>query len=289
MKNLFVSLSLLLLSFSLQAEELVRTVSFSEAVESGVLRAGDLADGETLTVKAMPDKQFQALIELADPGVGLPVYALKGMVRYENVEGDGFLQLDSHFGAKGTFFTKSLAPAGLLGKLSGSSNWRPFVLPFYTNSGDQADGTSPVPEKLSLGLFLPGSGTVSIRGVGLYQYAAGEDPLQSAGQWISNRNATLLGAIGGSLLGVWGAVIGVFSTRGKARHFVLGSAKILLLIGIASIGIGLAALAAAQPYAVYSPFLLIGILLVALMATLRRTLSMHYERLELKRMQSMDV
>ncbi len=288
MKVFLVFLSLLLLSSSPQAEELIRAVSFSEAFENGVLRAGELIDVETLTVTAVPGKQFQPLIELAAPGISSPVYALKGMIRYENVKGDGFLQLDNHFGATGTYFTKSLASAGPLRKISGSSDWRPFVLPFYANSGDQADGTSPVPEKLSLGLFLPGSGTVSISGVGLYQYAAGEDPLQSAGQWISNRNATLLGAIGGSILGIWAAVIGVVSSRGKARRFVLGSATILLLIGIASLGIGVAAFAFAQPYAVYYPFLLIGIVLVALMAMLRRTLSARYEQLELKRMQSMD-
>ncbi len=288
MKNLFVLLTLLLLSISVSAEELLRSVSLADFIESGAVRAVDPTDGETLTVTAESGKQFQPLIELADPGIRSPVYALKGMVRYENVEGDGFLQLDSHFGVKGTFFTKSLAPRGPLGKITGSSDWRPFVLPFYANSGDQADGTSPVPEKLSLGLFLPGSGTVSISGVGLYEYAAGEDPLRSAGQWISSRNATLLGAVGGSLLGIWGALIGVLSARGKARHFVLGSTTVLLLVGIVSLVIGVAALASAQPYAVYSSFLLIGILLVGLTAVMRRTLSMRYEQLELKRMQSMD-
>ncbi len=162
------------------------------------------------------------------------------------------------------------------------------MLPFYANSGDQADGTSPVPEKLSLGLFLPGSGTVSITGVGLYQYAAGEDPLQAAGQWMTERNVNLLGAIGGTLLGLWGALVGVLSSRGKARHFVLGSAKVLLVIGVVSLGIGVVGLATSQPDGVIYPLILIGILLVGLMAVLRRTLSMHYERLELKRMQSMD-
>ena len=273
MKPIFVFLSLLSLSCSSQAEELVRTVSSSD----------------TLEIAAAPDKQFQPLIELPDPGISSAIYALKGMIRYENVEGDGFLQMDSHFGASGTFFSKSLAPAGPLGKISGSSDWRPFVLPFYTSGGEKEDGTLPLPEKLSLGLYLPGSGTVSIRGVGLYQYASGEDPLQSTGQWISNRNAILLGAIGGSLIGLWGALIGMVSSCGKARRFVLGSANALVLIGIASLGGGIAAIAAAQPYAVYYPLLLIGIILVAVFGKLRGTLSARYEQLELKRMQSMDI
>jgi hypothetical protein len=289
MKTFCAFLSLLAMSCSLHAEELVRPVSFLDASERDALRAGELIDEDTVSITATPGEQFRPLIELENPGITSAVYALKGMIRYENVEGDGFLQLDSHFGAKGTFFTKSLAPAGPLGKISGSSDWRPFLLPFYANSGDQAGGASPLPEKLSLGLYLPGSGAVSIRGLGLYQYAAGEDPLQATGQWMTERDSSLLGAIGGSLLGIWGALIGVISARGKGRRFVLGSAMALLFVGFASIVIGVVALAAAQPYGVYSLFLLIGILLVALMAVLRRTLSMRYEQLELKRMQSMDL
>ena len=289
MKTYFVFLSLLLLSCSVQAEELVRAVSLSDAFEGATVRAGELIDEDTLTVEATLGQQFQPLIEISDPGISSAVYALKGEIRYENVQGDGFLQMDNHFGARGTFFTKSLASAGPLGKISGSSDWRVFVLPFYADSDDQAGGTSLLPEQLSLGLYLPGSGTVSIRGVGLYQYASGEDPLQSTGQWISNRNAILLAAIGGGLIGLWGAMIGVASSRGKARSFVLGSAKALLLIGFASLGGGMAAIAANQSYAVYYPLLLIGIILVAVIGKLRGTLSARYEQLELKKMQSMDI
>lgn len=273
MKYLLALLCSVLLSFSLHAEELVRNVSVSK---------------EPLTVTAMPGKQFQPLFEIAEPGISSPVYALKGMVRYEDVQGEGFLQLDNHFGERGTFFTKSLAPAGPLGKISGSSDWRPFVLPFSANSGDQADGASLLPEKLSLALFLPGSGTVSISDVALYQYASSEDPLQSSGQWFGNRSAGLIGGIGGGLLGLWGALIGVLSGRGRARGFVLASANALLLIGVACIVGGVVALATAQPYVVFYPLLLMGIIIVAVIGMLRGKLSARYEQLELKRMQSMD-
>jgi hypothetical protein len=293
MNKLVVGSILLILSAPLAAEQLLKTVSFAELSGAGVLLGGELRDGDTLTVEAIPGNEFQPLLALEQPGIHSPVYALKGRVRYADVEGEGFLELDSHFAGKGTFFTKSLATAGPLGKLSGSSDWRPFVLPFYANSGDQADAAAPLPDRLTLSLFLPGSGTVSISGVALYEYAAGEDPLGSnaawrEGQWLDGRTATLLGAIGGSLLGLWGALIGVISARGKARGFVLGSTTLLLLLGIVSVGVGLAALASAQSHAVYYPFLSLGILLIVLMAVLRRTFSARYEHLELKRMQSMD-
>lgn len=274
MKYILVFSNLIFLSTSLQAEELVRGVSLAE---------------EPLTLTANPAQQYQLLIELPNPGISSPVYALKGMIRYEGVEGDGFLQMDNHFGEKGTFFTKSLAPAGPLAKISGSSDWRPFVLPFYANTGDQAGGAAPLPEKLSLSLYLPGAGTVSIGQVALYQYAGGEDPLQASGQWFSNRSAALLGAIGGSLIGLWGAMIGIVSARGKARGFALGSANALFVIGMISLVGGVVALATAQPYAVFYPLLLIGIIVVVVFGKLRGSLTARYEQLELKRMQSMDV
>lgn len=274
MKTLIVALSLLLLSVSLQAEERIGAVSFAE---------------EPLTVTAVPGEQQQLLLELPDPGITLPVYALKGMVRYDDVQGDGFLQLDNDFGDAGTFFSKGLATAGPLGKLNGSSDWRPFVLPFYAHSGDQADSAAPLPDKLTLSLFLPATGTVAIRDVGLYQYASGEDPLQAAGQWFGDRRAGLIGAIGGTVIGLWGALIGILASRGKARGFVLGSANALLVVGIASLVGGVAAVATAQPYAVYYPLLLIGIILVVVFGKLRGNLSARYEQLELQKMQSMDV
>ena len=259
---------------SLPAEELLSAVFFAK---------------EPLTVTAVPGEPQQLLLKLPDPGISSPVYALKGMVRYDNVQGDGFLQLDSHFGDAGIFFTKGLAAAGPLGKLSGSSDWRPFVLPFFANSGDQADSAAALPDELTLSLVLPGAGTVSIRDVGLYQYASGEDPLRAAGQWFDDRSAGLLGGIGGALIGLWGALIGILASRGTARHFVLGSANALLVIGIASLVGGVAAVATAQPYAVYYPLLLVGIILVIVFGKMRGNLSARYEQLELKKMQSMDV
>jgi len=266
-------LAFLWLSGPLQAEELVQTVSFAE---------------EPLTITASPGEQARMLIEIADPGISLPVYALKGQIRYEDVEGDGFLQMDNHFGELGTFFTKTMAPTGPLGKISGSSDWRAFILPFYSNSGDQAVDAPPLPEKLTLTLFLPGSGTVSIGDVGLYQYTAGEDPLQMTGEWFGGRTAGLLGAVGGTLLGLWGAVIGIVASRGKARRLVLGSAYAMLGIGVLCLIGGVVALGMGQPYAVYYTLFLFGIILVAVIATIRRGLAKRYEELELKRMQSMD-
>lgn len=271
--NYSSALLVLFLLPAVHAEELVRPVTDADTA---------------LTVTPVPGQRIYPLIELTEPDLDSPVYALKGMIRYEDVEGDAFLQMHNDFGERGTFFTKSLAPSGPLRAISGSSDWRPFVLPFFATSGEASDGTALVPEKISLSLYLPGSGTVSVSDIGLYQYAVGEDPLRLSGQWFSDRNAGLFGGIAGALVGVWGALIGILSARGQARHFVLGSANALFVIGIASLAAGGFALAIGQPYAVYYPLLLIGIILVVVMGKMRGSLSARYEQLELKRMQSMD-
>lgn len=288
MKTLTLSVLLMIIPVLTQAEELLRTVSFSSASESGTLLSGEVIDNNTLTITAAPQQVFYSLIELADPGITSPVYALQGMIRYDGVQGDAYLQLDNYFAGQGTFFTKSLASTGPLQKLSGSSDWRQFVLPFFANQGDQGEGAGLTPEKLSLSLYLPGSGSVSIRDVGLYQYAKGENPLQAEGQWIGSRGVTLMGAIGGSLIGIWGALIGFLTSRAKARGFVLGSATALIVIGAASFVAGTIAFATGQPYGVYYPLLLIGVILVVVIGSLRKTLPHRYEAHELKKMQAMD-
>ena len=160
----------LLLSPALQAEEQVKGMSFFT---------------EPLTIEAVPGKQRHLLVVLPQPGISSPVYALKGMVRYEDVEGDAYLQMNNDFGDTGVFFTKSLEASGPLGKISGSSDWRPFVLPFYANQGEHAGAGQAVPDELTLELHLPAAGTVALRDVKLYQYAADEDPLASVREEFS--------------------------------------------------------------------------------------------------------
>ncbi|MDJ0700849.1 MAG: hypothetical protein QNJ07_13425 [Woeseiaceae bacterium] len=271
---------LILLSLSAYAEEQLQFVDLGSG-------AGEVLDDGTIRIAAGATP-YQLLFELEDPGITAPVYALKGMVRHEGVEGDAYLQMDNAFAERGTFFTKTLATGGPLKKLTGNSDWRPFTLPFYANTGDQAGADVLTPQKLSVGLFLPGAGTVFVRDVALYQYAAGEDPLQASGQWFSNRTMALVGAIGGSLIGVWSGLIGFLASRGKARGFVLGSATVLIVLGVATFAIGTIVLATGQPYAVFYPLLLLGGIIIFVYGILRRVLPKRYEAIEMQKMHAMD-
>jgi hypothetical protein len=171
---------------------------------------------EPLTIEAVPGKQRHLLVVLPQPGINSPVYALKGLVRYEDVEGDAYLQMNNDFGDTGVFFTKSMAPSGPLGMISGSSDWRPFVLPFDANQGDQASAGPLVPDELTLVLHLPAAGTVAIRDVKLYQYASDEDPLASVRLEFSLPNRQVRSAMNILivLLFVVALVILIFRGRG---------------------------------------------------------------------------
>jgi len=265
-------MTLLIVSTALNAEEAVRTLNFD-------------AGGNAVDVSADPMQPLQTVLSLDVPGVTLPVYAIKGMVRYDSVAGEGFLQMDNHFEGHGTFFTKSLAADGPLQSISGGSDWRAFTLPFYANQG----GNELTPDRITLSVVLPESGTVSLRDLTLYQYADGSDPMRATGQWVAAKTAILFGAFGGALVGVWGGLIGMLAGRGKARGFVMGSATFLLVLGVISLCLGVAAFALGQPYVIFYPLLLIGVIVTLVVGGLRRTLPRRYEAHEMKKMQAMDV
>ena len=201
-RGVLALLSTLLLSPALQAEEQVKGMSFFT---------------EPLTIEAIPGKQQHQLVILPQPGISSPFYALKGMVRYQDVVGDAYLQLNNDFGDTGVFFTKGIAPSGPLGKISGSSDWRAFVLPFYANQGDQAGDGPLTPDELTLVLHLPAAGTVAIRDVKLYQYADDEDPLASVRQGFKVQNPQVRSALNIFivLLFVAAVVILIIARRGK--------------------------------------------------------------------------
>ena len=77
----------------------------------------------------------------------------------------------SHFSRGGAFFTRTLLESGPLAALTGSSDWRPAVLPFQSSSS--------APEALELRVVLPAGGTVMLAPFELRQYQAHEDPLEA--------------------------------------------------------------------------------------------------------------
>jgi hypothetical protein len=83
--------------------------------------------------------------------------------------------------------------------------------------------------------------------------------------WFEPDTAIKIGAFGGAILGslcgIIGAMAGIFSPRGKAKGFVLGSMFLMVLVGAGSLVVGIVGVSTGQPYNVWFPFLLIGSIL----------------------------
>ena len=96
-------------------------------------------------------------------------YALRGKLRYKNVDGTGYLETWNEFPEQGQpnirAFSRSLAEYGPFGKLSGTSDWRDVFIPF------NAEGTKQPLAKLELNLVLAGAGEVEITDLQLIEFA----------------------------------------------------------------------------------------------------------------------
>lgn len=104
----------------------------------------------------------------------------------------------------------------------------------------------------------------------------------------ANTFASLYGGIGGGVFGVLGGCIGtaagVWAPRGKHRSLVLGAMYVVVVLGILQIVAGLAALLAHQPYGIYYPLLLLGLLSSVIVGTLIPVVRRRYSESEQRRL-----
>jgi len=203
-------------------------------------------------------------------------YAIWGKVRYSGVEGAGFLEMWSVFPGRGRYFSRTMDTEGPVARIAGSSDWRTFELPFRVQ-----DGVSP--SRLEVNLVLPGKGTVWIDSL---QLVAG---LAEGSGWWSDRAGGIVGGVGGSLIGMMGALLGTLTAKRRARGFVLRSMLALTVLGAGLLLVGFAAVMLKQPYAVYFPLLLGGAIMAIVFGNGRRTARRAFEDAELRKMRALDL
>ena len=275
MKRTLSSAALALLVAARVAAAQGLTIDWSRtAVTGGRALVGEGPDGATaIELRAGgPGGTSIHVVTIDHPPVTSGAYAVSGQLRYDGVEGQGYLEMWSVFPDGQRFFTRTLATAGTLAALHGESGWRRFELPFDP-SGAQT------PSRLEINLVLPARGTVWLGPLRLDRAATG---------WWSERAGLQFGVILGSSLGLVGALIGVLAGRGKARRAVLGLLLGMIVVGSALVALGAAAVLSAQPRHVWYPALTLGGLSAMLAFVLRRPMKLRYAADELRRIQAMD-
>lgn len=102
------------------------------------------------------------LINLDNPPLTEPDYAVVGEVRYDDVSGSAYLQMRSVFADGTDSISRTLADSGAAEKITGASAARDFRLAADPHA-------MKLPVRLEIDLVMPGTGTVGIGSVGLVQ------------------------------------------------------------------------------------------------------------------------
>ncbi len=260
MRHVLASACILLLAtraVAAQEPTRERTIDWSMTpVTAGVTLPGqgpDRATAVRLQATAPGPTSFH-LVTIDHLAVVGPAYVVAGQVRYQDVDGQGYLEMWTVFPDGQRFFTRTLGAQGPLAALHGESNWRRFELPFDSIHLEQA---------------LARAGKVE-------------------GVWWSERAGTLVGTLLGSFLGVVGAIIGVVGGRGKARRLVLGLLGGMIAVGGSLALVGAAAASISQPRYVWYPLLVIGgaagVIGLVILPVLRRRFAAD----ELRRIDALD-
>jgi ABC-type Fe3+ transport system permease subunit len=141
-----------------------------------------------------------------------------------------------------------------------------------------------------VGVVLPGGGTVRLRDLELHQYAHNESQEAATdADWWGTRTSVVIGGLGGAAFGVLASRFAWLADRGRARSTVLAGVTTMIVVAAACLATGLVAVALRQPYSVYYPLLLLGVLGVLIMPARLRAMRQRYTDLELQRIRRHDL
>ena len=184
MKKLTVFLALFLLAPHARAKETLHSISWDVVKAEGRLTGGEVIramENREVTILKIDNSgqtsRREELLTIEKPGINRAVYAVTGEVACKNIKGKGYIEMMNYFPGGKSFFSRTLAPSGPMAVLEGTSEWRPFVLPFFANLGDPGFVKPALrPERLTLTVVLPEEGTVYLGPLRLVQFEENEDP-----------------------------------------------------------------------------------------------------------------
>lgn len=90
----------------------------------------------------------------------------------------------------------------------------------------------------------------------------------------------ILGGGGGTLVGLWGALVGTLAPRGKGKTLILGMGIIFACFGAILAGVGIFAWVAGQPYGIWYPLILSGTIMAMITGMLLPTARKRYAEAE---------
>lgn len=244
--------------------------------------AGRAINWEKSNVTLPPEGGTATALVLEDPQVKHATYAIRGRVRYQHVKGKGYLELLNHFPDGSSYFTRTLNGTGPMQALSGSSDGRAFILPFTVTSG-------PLPTRLEVNVVLPEGGTVQLEGTAeLVQPFDVASASTGPGAWWSAQRSGVVGAVLGTVFGTLGAVLGALA--GTKRYRMLLPLALAAIAGcVALLLLSIVALAFKQPYAVWYPLLLTGVVGSLVFGSAYLVLKRCLAEQELRRMSAADI
>lgn len=232
------------------------------------------AAAETEEIVEIDGPVTYELVDQADPEVHGDSYSVRVDVRYENVAGPAYVEMWSHFADGGAYFSRTLAESGPQGAMSGDSDGRTLEAPFFLNGAD-------APERIVVNVVLPGTGRVWVDGFEL-------EGIGGPAPWFTQQQAGWFGAIGGSLAGLVGALMGWLSRNGQNQQVV----EKLLIAGVAVGVVGLVTGGAAwltdQPRHVWYPLLLLGVVLTVVDGGMLPLVRRNQAAAELHRIRALD-
>ena len=111
--------------------------------------------------------------------------------------------------------------------------------------------------------------------------------------WWTDQQTGLFGGIAGSALGIlgglFGAITGICTPRGKCKGLVYGLSALMIGAGIIALISGVAALLMRQPYAVYYPLILIGVICTAVIGGLMPVIRRRYREADNRRLEAEEL
>ena len=237
--------------------------------------SGEVVDGN-VRLDGGASGRVLPLVDIDVPDLGRAGYSIHGRVRYTDVAGTGYLEMWSNFADGGRYFTRTLAASGPMAALTGTSDWRPFELPFFLEG-------AATPTRLEVNAVLPGKGSVEIGPLELIRLAgpAGE-------AWVPDRAVGVIGALLGTATGLLGGLIGVLVSRNRGRRLVLPAMTAATVGGVALVVGAVIAVGAGQPANVVLLLLVPGAVLATAFGVALPAVRRAYAQAELRRMRAMD-